>query len=70
MASTTASPRRSISMIFCPLHGIQLHWFSSTRLEPADKERMRESGGRDPVANRKEPSLVYIDGVLAGHHPH
>ena len=56
-------------MIFCPLHGIQLHWFSSTPLEPADKERMRESGGRDPVANRKEPSLVYIDGVLAGHHP-
>jgi len=58
-------------MTFCPLlHGIQLHWFSSTRFEPADKERMRESGGRDPVANRKEPSLVYIDGVFAGHHPH
>ena len=32
MASTTASPRRSISMNFCPLHGIQLHRVSSTRL--------------------------------------
>ena len=36
-------------MIFYPLHGIQLHWFSSTRLEPAEKEGMR---GRQEVASQ------------------
>ena len=47
MASTTASPRRSISMRFCPLHGIQLHWFSSTVLS---LQTRRECASQEEVA--------------------
>jgi len=69
MDLTTTPPRRSISKTFCLLHCIQLHSFSSARVVPEGEARMRESGGRSLVPHRKEPSLVYIDGVLAGHHP-